>query len=189
MGNCMSEQRASKPQPFKTLGTRLKYLRENSRQSLAEVAGSVEIDASVLELIEQGTQRPNEEILLLLINHFNIEDLEALQLWELAGYGGDVPEQLLPPNLAPGGHKASVVMLMATDNRTLYSDAAEITADPAGITMNFLQASAHAKQVPVARVGMSQLQAERVLESLQQALLKVKYLSGPKALPPSTDSK
>jgi len=85
----MSEQKQNTP-PFKTLGTHLKYLREQVRESLAEVSGAVEIDVNVLERIEQGFERPSEDILLLLISHFAMPDQEAVQLWELAGYDGDV---------------------------------------------------------------------------------------------------
>jgi len=45
----MSEQHV----PFKTLGSHLKYLREQSSESLAEVSGAVEIDESMLEDIER----------------------------------------------------------------------------------------------------------------------------------------
>ncbi len=72
--------------PFKTLGTHLKYLREHSSESLAEVSGAVEINEDIMERIEQGVERPSEEILMLLISHFNMQDNEAVQLWELAGY-------------------------------------------------------------------------------------------------------
>jgi transcriptional regulator with XRE-family HTH domain len=58
--------------PFKTLGTHLKYLRERGAETLAEVSGAVEINEDILERIEQGSERPSEEILMLLISHFNM---------------------------------------------------------------------------------------------------------------------
>ena len=71
-------------QPFLSLGTRLKEFRQKSHESLAEVAGSVEIDINLLKNIESGTQQPSEDILLLLIAHFSIPENEATNLWEMA---------------------------------------------------------------------------------------------------------
>ena len=72
--------------PYETLGTQLRKLRERKRESVAEVCGAVEIDEKDLSLIETGTERPSEDILLLLISHFALEDDKAAELWQLAGY-------------------------------------------------------------------------------------------------------
>jgi transcriptional regulator with XRE-family HTH domain len=82
--------------PYKSLGSHLKYVREQSRQSLMEVSGAVEIDQRSLERIEAGIERPAEDILLLLISHFGVADREAVQLWELANYDSDMPDQIRP---------------------------------------------------------------------------------------------
>ncbi|MDB5181514.1 MAG: hypothetical protein JWP13_277 [Candidatus Saccharibacteria bacterium] len=159
--------------PFKTLGTRLKYLREQSRESLAEVSGAVEIDEDKLERIEQGIERPSEEILMLLMSHFNMQDTEAVQVWELAGYDRRLgPDLVVPEELMNG---RPVVMLLAVDVRTQYTDGVDITADKAGLTMAFTQQGAQGRQ-PVAKVGMSIEQAEATAQALQQALLRVKYM-------------
>ena len=65
------------PAPFMSLGNHLKYVREQARQSLAEVSGAVEIDEAYLQRIEAGVERPAEDILLLLISHFGVKDREA----------------------------------------------------------------------------------------------------------------
>lgn len=170
--------------PFKTLGTHLKYLREQLKKSTAEVAGAVEIDEEQLSRIEAGAERPAEDILLLLITHFDMPDQEAVQLWELAGYDGEVPEQIRPEIDVANGK--SVVMLLALDTRTMYSDGAEIVATPGGVTINFSQAGKQG-QMPVARVGMSLEQAEQVLHALHHGIINAKYLKLPKALPPQAD--
>jgi hypothetical protein len=182
----MSEQQSSNT-PFKTLGTHLKYLREQFKESLAEVSGAVEIDELSLERMESGLERPAEDILLLLISHFDMQDQEAVQLWELAGYNGDLPERgHLSDDIHPGGK--SIVMLLAMDMRTIYTDGVEMQPGKTGLTMHFTQSTGQEHPMPVVRLGMSYDQAEQVLQSLQQSLLKAKYLRGPKALPPSTDS-
>jgi hypothetical protein len=56
--------------PYKVLGEKLKSLRQKMHESVAEVSGAVEIDEQALLKIEQGQERPSEDILMLLINHF-----------------------------------------------------------------------------------------------------------------------
>jgi transcriptional regulator with XRE-family HTH domain len=169
--------------PYQTLGKHLRYLREQSKQSMAEVSGAVEIDELILARIEAGLERPSEDILLLLISHFGMPNQEAIQLWELAGYDGDMPDQLRPSDEAQSATK-NVVMLLAFDMRTVYTDAVDVNVTQSGLTMNFSQGSDQERLAPVARLGMSFEQAEQVLKSLQNALLKAKYMRGPKVLPP-----
>ena len=173
--------------PFQLLGNRLRNLRENRRESLAEVSGAVEIDIESLERIEAGKERPSEDILLLLINHFGIQETEAIQLWETAGYPprsrddrlGGQGEQFMKPTM----------VLLAIDARVLYSDGIAISANPQGVVMNFTQASGQERMMPVARVGMSFEQAEEVMRTLQKALLTHRYLKDRKELPPGDGKK
>lgn len=172
----------SKRAPFITLGKHLKYVREQLHQSLAEVSGAVEIDEQTLERIEAGRERPSEDILLLLISHYGVQEQQAVQLWELAEYKDDAPEQLRAEIDLQAGNK--VVMLLALDTRTMYSDGVEVDINKAGLTLTFTQAAGKSQTAPVARVGMSAEQAETVMRSIQQALLKSKYDTGTKLLPP-----
>lgn len=182
----MSEHRASGTPPYTTLGTRLKYLREQHNESLGEVSGAVEIDIEKLQRIEQGTERPSEDILVLLINHFGMQGSEALRLWELAGYDGDAPESLTPPSEVSISGKP-VMVLMAMEARTAYTDGVEAVANQAGVTVEFTQAGAQGQAASVAKLGMSCEQAENVIKTLQSALLKAKYSGGHRALPASTE--
>lgn len=170
--------------PYSPLGRHLRYLREQIQESVAEVSGAVEIDIDKLERIEQGRERPSEDILMLLINHFNMQDSEAVQLWELAGYEDRADKFSLP--LSGDLSNKPIMLLLAMDLRTMYSDGVQITANKVGVTMNFTQGNVE-RGMPVARVGMSREQAEAVLQTLQTALLKSKYMDGPRQLPPPTD--
>jgi transcriptional regulator with XRE-family HTH domain len=179
----MSEQNPKSP--HKSLGLHLLRLRQKLQESAAEVSGAVEIDLEMLERIENGAELPSEDILLLLINHFNVRDDEAVKLWELAGYdqhdhSGGNTMQMDEQHLS----KQPVVMLLGMDARVVYTNGIDIAADPSGVVMNFTQYTDPSQaSMAVARVGMSHDQARKVLESLQQALLRSQYLSGPKALP------
>ncbi|CAN5188207.1 hypothetical protein BH09PAT3_BH09PAT3_0170 [soil metagenome] len=180
----------SKPHPYQTLGKHLRYLREQHLESLAEVSGAVEIDETLLERIEAGRERPAEDILLLLITHFNMQDQEAVQLWELAGYDESTSERRKQEDIlqeALSGHKP-VVLVLGVDTRTMYTDSIQIDADNAGITLNFGQLNSKKQQQSVAKLGMSYEQAEAVLQSLQHALLHGKHSSNPKLLPPKTST-
>jgi transcriptional regulator with XRE-family HTH domain len=176
----MSESNA----PYITLGSHLKYVREQSKQSLSEVSGAVEIDEQQLARIEAGLERPAEDILLLLISHFGVQDREAVQLWELAEYESDMPDEIRTDGQQAHLGGKPMVMLLAVDVRTMYSDGLEAIVNPAGVTLNFTQTVGKSQLAPVARVGMSHQQAEQVIRTLQQALLRAKYLGDTKLLPP-----
>ena len=169
--------------PFKTLGTHLKYLRERNSESLAEVSGAVEINEDILDRIEQGSERPSEEILMLLISHFNMQDNEAVQLWELAGYDRRTNPEMIGLNLQQEMQSGKpVVMLLAIDIRTQYTDGVEVAVNNAGAVMTFTQAGGMGQSQPISKVGMSLQQAEAVSNALSQALLRAKY-HRPKGLP------
>lgn len=170
--------------PYITLGSHLKYVREQSRQSLSEVSGAVEIDEDQLGRIEAGHERPSEDILLLLISHFGVQDREAVQLWELAEYESDMPSDIRADHSPAELNGKPVVMLLAVDVRTMYSDGLEATVNPAGVTLNFTQSVNQSQSASVARVGMSHQQAEQIIQTLEQALLRAKYLGKTKLLPP-----
>jgi transcriptional regulator with XRE-family HTH domain len=174
--------------PYSHLGSHLKYVREQSNQTLAEVSGAVEIDEKQLERIEAGIERPAEDILLLLISHFGVKDREAVQLWELAEYDSDLPEEIRTDVDAAQLNGKPMVMLLAMDMRTIYSDGLDIVVNPSGVTLNFTQAGGNSQVSSVARVGMSHQQAELVVRTLQEAMLHARYSGANKLLPPPTGS-
>lgn len=166
--------------PFKVLGKHLNRARELAKESVAEVSGAVEIDEATLERIEEGRERPSEDILLLLITHFGIQDDEAVSLWELAGY--DRTQHL--KNDDDPTNSRSLVMIMALDSRIVYSDKIEVVANTNGVILNFLQSPNGPYQAQtVARVGMSREQSQNVLRVLQQTLSQSAKAMMPKSLP------
>ena len=170
--------------PYVSLGHHLKYVREQAEQSLEEVSGAVEIEQDEAGSIEAGLERPEEDVLMLLISHFKVQDREAVQLWELADYDSDMPEEIrFSPESVQAGKQT--IMLLAMDIRTMYSDGLDVIANPAGVTLNFNQAISPKQAAPVARVGMSLDQAEQVIRVIEQALIKVKYSGRQRLLPPS----
>ncbi|HKR81499.1 MAG TPA: helix-turn-helix domain-containing protein [Candidatus Saccharimonadales bacterium] len=179
----MSEE--SKQQPFRSLGIRLKTIRQKLQESVAEVSGAIEIDEAKLQRIEQGQERPSEDILLLLISHFGMHEDEAANLWLLAGY--DRPEGHNRDDDASG---RPTIMLMGIDPRVIYSDSVHISVNPSGVVMGFSQSGGPANQpLAIARIGMSRDQAKDVLRVLQEALHQYEHPPKPKSLPYSVDRK
>jgi transcriptional regulator with XRE-family HTH domain len=168
--------------PFQTLGNRLKSIRENRRESLAEVSGAVEIDTDVLERIELGQERPSEDILMLLISHFGVQEPEAVQLWESAGYGQPNNDERFPG--MSDRHGRPTMVLLAIDARVMYTDGVAVVGTPQGITMHFTQQAGQPRPMPVSRVGMSYEQAEEVLRVLQQAVFHHRYAPPQQLLSP-----
>lgn len=172
----MSENKSQNP--FKQLGDRLKTIREKLHESVAEVSGAVEIDEPTLHRIEQGHERPAEDILLLLINHFGMREDEAASLWQLAGY--EQPQSRDRTNTNDdASNNRSAILVMAVDPRVIYSDGVHVTASNNGVVMAFSQASGTPNSLTTARVGMSREQAYAVIRTLQDALTR----SEPRQLP------
>lgn len=168
----------SKELPFKPLGERLKTIRQKLHESIAEVSGAVEIEEQKLQSIEQGQERPSEDILMLLINHFGIQDDDAANLWRLAGY-----EQPHDHGDADVQNGRTMVMIMAVDPRIIYSDGAQVTANASGVVMNFMQGVGTPQAMTTSRIGMSREQAVSLVSTLQRVIEQ----SSPRQLPAPKD--
>lgn len=167
--------------PFKTLGARLRGMRERLRESLAEVSGAVEIELDALTAIEQGKHRPSEDILLLLISHFGVKEDEATSLWNLAGYEKDGTMQSMSAD--EFGAIKNGVMVLPLDLRIAYTDMAHVVVNDHGVVLNFMQSNGPNNQpLVVSRLGMSRDHAESVVELLQKALAGAEPMP-PRALP------
>jgi transcriptional regulator with XRE-family HTH domain len=175
----------NKQLPYKPLGAILRHLRERNRESVAEVSGAVEIDESTLGRFELGSERPSEDILLLLISHFSVEDDKAAELWKLAGYdkGSSDDES---DRESPSGRQQTVMIMI--DPRVMYSDTMEVSASPKGVVLNFSQtAGQHDQPLTVARIGMSREQAKLVLGVLHEALYNLDNPRRPRQLGDGSD--
>lgn len=172
------------PKPYERLGQQLKEFRQSSSESLAEVSGAVEVDEHILERFEAGIDRPDEEILNLLISHFQLKENTANQLWDLAGYSERMPEEEAMIIEEAMTAAKQLIMVLATDNRTLYSDGVSIDCNKSGIQMTFTQSSSQNKVIPLSRLGMSYDQAQEVMKALGIALTYAKFGQKQLLLPP-----
>jgi transcriptional regulator with XRE-family HTH domain len=162
--------------PYESLGSQLRKLRERSRESVAEVSGAVEIDEKALGQIEAGTERPSEDILLLLISHFAVGDDQAAELWQLAGYDQPSAEDERESGHGRDQSQSSrqQTLMVMIDPRVMYSDSVEVIANERGVVLNFSQAAGqHGQPLTVARIGMSREQAKMVMGILHQTLYDI----------------
>lgn len=160
----------SKQYPYRSLGFKLRSLREKEDESIPDVSGAVEIESELLIEIESGSKLPSEDILLLLISHFGLKNEEAMKLWRLAGY--DNLNDPLVTGSIEGLNQQPAVLLLPIDARVVYTDLVQVTVNDFGIVINFQQTNPQQVNQPltVARVGMSREHAESVVEILQQVL-------------------
>jgi DNA-binding XRE family transcriptional regulator len=160
----------SKQYPFRTLGFKLRSLREKEKETIPDVSGAVEIDAELLVEIETGSKLPSEDILLLLISHFGLQNEDAMKLWRLAGYD-DLTDQKSSIS-SESLNQQSAVFLLPIDSRVVYTDQVQVSLNNFGIVVNFQQNSSQTSSHPltVARVGMSREHAESMISILQQVL-------------------
>jgi transcriptional regulator with XRE-family HTH domain len=168
--------------PYRYLGERLKKLRESKSETLTDVSEAVEIAPADLKEFEQGHDRPSEDILLLLFNHFDIEELHANELWKLAGYEGQPDMVCTNPahdhseddHAADSDDMTAAVqrtLMVMVDPRIMYSDAVEAVAGDRGVVLNFSQTNGPGgKPLTVARIGMSREQAQLLMGVLHQVL-------------------
>ncbi len=166
-------------QPYKILGDKLKSLRKNHHETIEEVSSAVEIDNQELIKIESGVTKPSEEILMYLINHFQLSDNEATTFWQLANYdnvSSNFFNKTIDENLMN-----NLILLMPLELRPLYSDHVEIILGDSGLVINFNQ-QINNQLIPITKVGMTLEQANILQKALENALLKIKYNSGPKKL-------
>lgn len=157
------------PEPYRALGAKLKFLREQWNQSLGEVSGTLEIEETALKAIEEGATFPGDELLEMLISHFLLTEEQAKELRDMSRQ-----EQQIGIDALSGGIEEALmkqILLMLPDNRVVYTDSMQATVNSAGVVMEFHQQNkADGDQVTVSRVGMSREHAEKIIEVLNRTL-------------------
>lgn len=181
---------AQKAQPFEPFGQALKKLRERTNKTPIEVSGAVEIDTSRLTSYELGEDRPTEDVLLLLIQHFDLGDTQAAELWRLAGYGGMPTDESSYFMHGDYANVSQTVAVTPEDAKVVYTDMIQVMVNNYGVIMNFMQGAGPSNgPLAVSRVGMSKEHAKSVVEILKTTLeqaedMDTKHAKQTKQLPP-----
>ncbi len=168
-------------QPFSSFGNALKSLREKHSKSHAELSGAVEIEIQKLHDYESGIIRPSEDILMLIIQHFDLEDDEAKELWRLAGYTDAFGEAQYFINDEDGEVKQTkTVVVSQQDARIVYTDMLQVMVNNYGVIINFMQgAGVNSHPLAVSRVGMSKEHARSLVEILTKTLKQAEEINKP----------
>jgi transcriptional regulator with XRE-family HTH domain len=180
-------------QPFSSFGLALKNLRTKHNKTCAEVSGAVEIDEQKLLEFEEGRHRPTEDVLLLIIQHFDLIDDDAKDLWRLAGYSESFDDSKYFINDDTSDiHNSKTVMITPHDARIVYTDMIQVMVNNFGVIINFMQgAGAGTSPLAVSRVGMSKEHAKSVIDVLTKTLQQAEETdkkTTPKQLPANTQN-
>lgn len=174
---------SKKQLPYQNFGQVLKKLRASASKTPAEVSGAVEIDESRLKEYENGESRPTEDILTLLIQHFDLKDDQAEELWKLAGYNNQQEEDKFFVNDEFGNVQQLTVGVTMHDARIVYTDMIQVMVNNYGVIINFLQGAGPSNQpLAVSRIGMSKEHARSVIEVLTKTLEQADNPPEPKQL-------
>lgn len=165
----MSEQ-SPKKNPHYLLGYKIRNIREKNKETIEQVAGAVEIDKDLLVKFESGLKLPDEDILLLLISHFDLKNDEAKKVWQLAGYESLVDN--FNPELVDAPTQLPTIVIVPFDNKIIYSDLVQVSSNNYGLVLNFMQASLDKNSKPqfVSRIGVSKEHATDIVKMLSEAL-------------------
>jgi hypothetical protein len=172
---------SSQPGPV-SLGSKIKFLREQWNQSLGEVSGTLEIDEKTLMAIEEGEAFPGDDVLDMVINHFLLTDEQARELKDMADKERQISIDALSSSVEDALMK-QIVMLMPLDNKIVYTDSMQATVNDSGVVLNFMQSPNKSQQSTVSRVGMSREHAEKIIKVLQNTLREYDRNQKPKLLP------
>lgn len=171
--------------PYKAFGAKIKHFREQWKQTVSEVSGTLEIDEVFLNDIESGKILPAENLLDMLINHFLLTEDQAEELRLLA----NIQSESNPENMLGGIEDMlmkQIVMYMPLDQKVVYTDGMNVTVNHHGVVLQFTQNLAGKnKPQTVSQVGMSREHAEKVIEVLQRTLKEHDGNQKPKFLPSS----
>ena len=179
-------------QPFSNFGAALRKLREQQNETPLEVSGAVEIDEAKLNDFESGKTRPGMDVLMLLIQHFNLREEQAQEMWRLAGYQeGVIDESQFFMNDDYGKARQTADSNANDDQKIVYTDMIQVMINNYGVVMNFMQSSGPSNQpLAVSRIGMSKEHARSVIEVLKKTLEQADKINqkGPLQLPDGSQS-
>ncbi len=155
--------------PFAELGAKLRRLRERRQETLEDASGAAEIDPPTLKSYEDGIERPEEDILHVLIHHFDANDEQADELWSLAGYRSFDTDK--PQSDDTSFQPTPAMFVLPIDGRILYSDSVHVAVNKQGVVLNFMQnVGPDGKILPVSRIGMSKEHAKAMIQLLTDCL-------------------
>jgi transcriptional regulator with XRE-family HTH domain len=174
-----------KKEPFAKFGATLKKMRLSAKDTIDGLSEALELDRRVYSLIEKGTLQPAEDVVTMILSKYKVEEAEALDIWELAGYNEvESDKEVYIENTIV---KTQPIMVLPQDLRIVYTDMVHIVVNNYGLTINFMQGGGNGNSpLAVARIGMSIEHAKSVANVINDTLDKHFNAKNalPKSLPP-----
>lgn len=156
---------------YTQFGKTLRTLRERAAESIHELSAALESDTELLQQIENGQARPSEDMVMMLISHYGVEEEKATKLWELADYKPFGESEDEDSHHNEQAKDTPTIVVSMPENRVLYTDEAQIYVDDQGVTIHFMQTiMPDAPKMVVSRVGMSKKQAAALVKTLYSTL-------------------
>jgi uncharacterized protein YciU (UPF0263 family) len=178
-------------QPYRAFGAKIKHFRQQWKQSVSDVSGTLEIDEVFLKEIESGKTLPTENQMDMIINHFLLTKEQADELRNLAHMHSDQSAEQLIGGVEDMLMK-QLVMYMPIEQKVVYTDGMNVTVNRHGVVLQFTQNSGTNTKVKpniVCQVGMSREHAEKVVDVLKKTLTDHDKNQKTKHLPPSSQNK
>ena len=156
---------------YKELGGEIKELRQVAGETIAEVGDAVELDEKQLIRFENGDERPDEDILAMILSHFEVNEEGALRMWRLAGYDNDQKQEDEAMSDDKSDNESNQIRINIPGNSpVLYTDMVQVMSNQYGVVLHFLQLSPNQQANVVSRIGMSKEHARSLLELLKNNL-------------------
>ena len=147
--------------PYVKFGEVLHTLRRAYHVSKKEFCGALEINEEYLAKLEEGVEKPSEELIEQMISHFALDDNIADNLWRLAGFSNDKLEDMM----------AQTATLPLSELKVAYTDMVHVSVNNFGVVLNFMQNVGPSNNpVVVSRLGMSKEHAKSVVDVLSRTL-------------------
>lgn len=150
------------------IGEKLKSYREGVEKQVEDAAEAIEVDAKRLVQIEAGETELDEEILALLISHYKLNENQAIELWEMAGYNNIELGDYIMEDSESDKNKKEIRINIPADIKVMYCDMAQVMSNDYGIVINFMQSAPGNNAMVVNRIGMSKEHAQSVVDMLQK---------------------
>lgn len=152
---------------FAKIGKVIKSYRLAADESVEDLSGAVEVEPQFIFEVESGKKVPSEDILALIVNHFQIQPDEAVELFEIAGYEAPKMEEDLPDE----EKEKQINVNLPSDKPILYTDRVHVVSNNYGVVLNFIQGvGPNGPAQVVSRVGMSHEHAKSVIEVLKKSI-------------------
>lgn len=170
-------------QQINVLGQEIRNYRKAAKQSLETTAGVLGIDRSHLNKIELGIYKPSEKLLNQIIAHFSVEGIKANRLRDLLTHGPvehvvvegiQRKEEMKETKSEITVEQPSVqVTIDPAKVQVLYTDSTFVNSSDYGLVLDVAQtAPGNSQQFIVARIGMSFEHAKKLVEVMNDHLLK-----------------